>query len=222
VALALSSSKSTNSHTRAAAVDLLKTLLSKHSDPAYTELTVSELLALPKAGKTSGPDHRVALYSMLGLVPPTFAVSASIVEIAVPLLAKETHEGACAVLASTIPPHISFLLRNDTPLSPSIVALIAKEMNSSKPPLRRAFCFLIGASFWSSSDLPSAACLALASAILPSLEANLKTVATNPLNSTAGPLEGYIALAVLLGPFRRSGKFGRVVFRFTSPLSENR
>jgi hypothetical protein len=219
VALALSSSKSTNSHTRAAAVDLLKTLLSKHSDPTYTELTVSELLALPKAGKTSGPDHRVALYSMLGLVPPTFAVSASIVEIAVPLVAKETHESACTVLASTIPPHISFLLRNDTPLSPSIVALIAKEMNSSKPPLRRAFCFLIGASFWSSSD---PACLALASAILPSLEANLKTVATNPLNSTAGPLEGYIALAVLLGPFRRSGKFGRVVFRFTSPLSENR
>jgi hypothetical protein len=33
----------------------------------------------------------------------------------------------------------------------------------------------------------------------------LKTVSSNPLNLAAGPLEGYVALAVLLGPMSRLG-----------------
>jgi hypothetical protein len=50
--------------------------------------------------------------------------------------------------------------------------------------------------------------------VLPSFETSIKTVAANPLNATAGPLEGYIAIAVLLGPISRSGKFGRPISYF--------
>jgi hypothetical protein len=61
-----------------------------------------------------------------------------------------------------------------------------------------------------------------AKSLLPSLENNLKSVVTNPLNSSAGPLEGYIAVAVLLGPLSQTKKFSKsncqIFFRNTKML----
>jgi hypothetical protein len=172
------------------------------------ELVATELLALPKSGKTTGPDHRVVLYSMLALVPPAFPISVTIVQMAVPLLAKETHEAASGTLASALPSHIRFLLCSETPLPVEATSMIAKETNSNKPATRRAFCSLIGASLWQHSNVQSAAYLGLAEAVLPSLESNLRAMSSNPLNPHAGPLDGYIATALMLAPLHRSGHFG--------------
>jgi hypothetical protein len=47
--------------------------------------------------------------------------------------------------------------------------------------------------------------------LLPAFEGILKAVAMNPLGSATGPSagEGYVALAVMLGPVFRQGIFGR-------------
>jgi hypothetical protein len=100
-----------------------------------------------------------------------------------------------------------------------ITSLLAKEMNNAKPVIRRTFCSLVGDIFWTLGDLSSEASQTFARAILPSFETSLKTVVANPLNSTAGPLEGYIAMAVLLGPISRSGKFGLTISCSVIPTS---
>ncbi|KAJ7600549.1 armadillo-type protein [Mycena floridula] len=205
---AVNSTKSTNAVVRAHAIDLFKTIL-KDADSGV-QPAVDEILALPKTGKTVGPDHRVALYTMLGYIPCSQSVSPSIVQTAVPLLAKETHEGAIAALSAALPSHIVLLFQSNKSLSTETISLIAKEMTSSKLPTRRAFCALTGNSLWGESVVTDAA-LSFAKSILVSLENNLKTVSTNPLN--ASPVDGYIALAVLLGPIAGSKAFDDVLSR---------
>lgn len=207
----ISSSKSNNALTRSNSIELFKALISHSNDDDplnLASLAVSELLALPKTGKTGGPDHRVALYSMLTFLSSGSGVSSSLVESTIPLLAKETHEAATAVLAAALPPHVVFLLSSST-LSPDVIQLIAKEMSSAKPAVRKAFSGLAGAIFFHEADIISKENgVAFAKTVVPSFESSLKTVSSNPLNSPGGPFEGYVALAVLLGPLSRSGKFG--------------
>ncbi|KAH9944598.1 armadillo-type protein [Amylocystis lapponica] len=203
----LNSARSTNSIVRENATSLFRVLVKKTSVASDAELAVSELLTLPKAGKTSGPEHRVALYTMLGYLTPMPSLSNAIVQTALPLLAKETHDAAISVLASSLTSHLVACLRGDGDLADDVMGLITREMNSSKPATRRSFCCLVGDAYWSLGDLVSDASQTFARALLPAFETNLKTVAANPLNSVTGPLEGYTALAVVLGPFSRSGKF---------------
>jgi hypothetical protein len=108
----LTNAKSSNATVRAYSVDLFKVLMSNNPTDTAPELAVTELLSLPKAGKTTGPDRRIALYSMLACLAPSPAVSTSILP---SLMAKDTHDTATAVLASVLPPHIVFLLWADTP-----------------------------------------------------------------------------------------------------------
>ena len=66
----ISSSKSTNPLVRSNSTNLFKALIS-HNDPhSLSRLAVPELINLPKSGKSAGPDHRVALYSMLAALTP--------------------------------------------------------------------------------------------------------------------------------------------------------
>ena len=180
------------------------------SDPDnLSRVAVPDLLSLPKSGKTAGPDHRIALYSMLTFLTPAASVSTALIQSTTSLLAKETHEGAIAVLAAALPRHIIFLLREGSLLS-EITQLIAKEMGSAKPAVRRAFCGLAGSVFFQGQDVVETESGAtFAKALLPSFESSLKTVSSNPLNSSGGPFEGYVAVATLLGPLAQSKKFGR-------------
>ncbi|KAF8057458.1 armadillo-type protein [Lyophyllum atratum] len=168
------------------------------------------LLALPKSDKTAGPDHRVALYSMLAVLPPSPSVSGVLIQTATLLLAKETHEGATAVLASALPARIIFILTSG-PIASEIMHFIAKEMGSAKPGVRRAFCVLAGTVLTGGLDFSSGPALEFAKAVVPALEGSLKTVAGNPLGASGGPLEAHIAAAVLLGPLARTGKFSDVI-----------
>lgn len=208
---ALNSAKSSNALVRQNSVQLFKAIIGRTTRPEDQKLSLDELTALPKASKTTGPDHRTILYTMLGDLIPSPAVSANMLQTALPLLAKETHDQAVLALASSLAPHLVFCLRENIVLPSEILALVAKEMNNSKPVLRRAFCSLTGDAIWALGDLPTQTSLDFAKAVLPALENNLKTVVASPAASPAGPLEGYVAAAVLLGPFHRSGKFGRSI-----------
>ncbi|KAG6884723.1 hypothetical protein C0993_008704 [Termitomyces sp. T159_Od127] len=206
----LNSAKSSNPSTRAGAIELFKTLLPANAPPESTSYAVTELLALPKTGKTTGPDHRIALYTMLAHLVPSPNISDSLVQTTAPLLAKEIHEGATAVLAGALAPHIIFLLKFGT-VAPETTTLIAKEMGNMKPGVRRAFCGLAGTILVGGLDFGEDQVLSFAKVIVPALEGNLKTVAANPLNASAGPLEAYIATTVLFGPLAKTGKFNDVI-----------
>jgi hypothetical protein len=191
---------------------LFKVLIAR-SDPLdpdnLSRVAVPDLLNLPKSGKSAGPDHRISLYSMLAFLAPAAAVSTALIQTTTSLLAKETHEGATSVLAAALPPHIIFLLREGS-LPPEITQLIAKEMSSVKPGVRRAFCGLAGSVFFEGKDiLETESGASLAKTLLPSFELSLKNVSSNPLNSSGGPFEGYVAVAILLGPLAQSKKFGK-------------
>ncbi|THG98438.1 hypothetical protein EW026_g3754 [Hermanssonia centrifuga] len=199
----LNSAKSSNSVVRTTATRLFKTIIEKMDDSTDLKLSLEELLILPKSGKTAGPDHRVALYTMLGYLTPSPSVSPTVVQSTSPLLAKETHDSAVSVLASSLTPHLLFCLRENISIHSDVQTLIAKEMTSAKPPLRRAFCSLTGDAFWQLGELTTEASSDFAKVVFPSYETNLKTVAASPIGSPAGPLEAYIAIAILLGPFAR-------------------
>ncbi|PBK80431.1 hypothetical protein ARMGADRAFT_1092223 [Armillaria gallica] len=202
-------SKSSNAAVRTNSIELFKTIVGNNHMPLVLDITVNELLTLPRTGKTIGLDHRVALYIMLASIPAC-AVSASVVQTTTPLLAKESHDAAVSAFASALRPHIFHLLQSNISLAKDTIALMAKEMNSLKPPIKRAFCALAGNVLWSSENLDMSAWLAFAAAVLPSFESSLKTISNNP---NAGAFEGYIAVAVLLGPLAQAGKFDDAVLR---------
>lgn len=208
----INSAKSSNPVVRTYSIQLFRIIVTHAKSDDLLSSSVSELLSLPKTGKTAGPDHRIALYSMLSFLTPSSNVSTSIVETTTPLLAKETHEAAIAVLASALPPHLIFLLNMGIPISIGTTTLITKEMNNSKPGVRRAFASLSGRVFFEADvDFSTGIAFEFAKAVLPAFESRLKVVAGNPLNSSGGPLEGYIAVAVLLKPFSRTGRFDDLI-----------
>ena len=160
---------------------------------------------------------------MLGVVPSSEAVSTTIVKTALPLLAKETHDAAMSILADSLTPHVVCCLKAETTLPNDTVSVAAKEMTSAKPAVRRAFCSLVGSALWELDDALSPAAVSFAKAVVPAFETNLKTISANPLNATAGALEGYVAVAILLGPLSRSKQFGNLPFsQFRVDLLLNR
>ncbi|GJE94641.1 ARM repeat-containing protein [Phanerochaete sordida] len=209
----VNNAKSSNAIVRTGAIQLFKTVISKASEGSDLKLALDELLTLPRSGKTAGADHRVALYTMLGHLPPSQDVSPAVVEAGPALLTKETHDGAISVLAASLARHIVFCLLENITIPAATQTAIARDMNAAKPPIRRAFSSLVGNVLWELRDLQTQAALDFAKAVLPSLETSLKTVAASPAAPPAGPLEGYIAVALLLGPYHSSGKFEDVVSR---------
>lgn len=207
----LNNAKSTNPIVRTNAAQLFRVIIAKISSSEDLEYTLTELLSLPKAGKTAGPDHRVALYTMVSYLVPSATVSPKVTQAIPSLLAKETHDTAVSILASGFDSHITFCLRKDIAVPADAVTLIVKEMGNTKPAIRRAFFSVAGSAIWNLGDLSTPAALKFAQDVLPALDNSLKTVSGNPLSAPAGPLEGYIAVALLLGPYSRSGKFGTII-----------
>lgn len=213
---ALGCAKSTNPLVRLGTVKLFDTIIQKiDSNEEDVQFATNEVLALPKTSKTAGPDHRSALYSMLGHIPPTSLTSSVIVQNLPSLILKETHEAATSALVASLIPHVVYQLRQDQPIAEDITALLTKEMTSTKPALRRAIFSVVGDVLWSLASLETPAATAFAKGVLPALESNLKTITSNPLS--VGPLEGYIAIALLLGPYYRSGKYGEHFCKFWFP-----
>ena len=206
----LNCSKSGNAIVRSNATELFKVIVSKRAEKQEDlKVAVVEVLALPKAGKTTGPDHRVALYTMLQSLPPSLTTSPEIVLSVPSLLTKETNDVAMEALSTALSSHLSFQLRGDEALPAAVTNVVVKELANTKPQIRRAFYSAVGGAIWSLDSLETEASGALIKAILPVLETSLKNVSANPVGAAAGPLEGYVAIALLLGPLKRSGKHGK-------------
>lgn len=197
----LSASRSSSANTRQGSVDLFRVLASKCRDEATTKATVDELLATLKGGKTSSPEQRASLFAMLAEVRPSASLSPAIAEGVSALLAKESHEGSMQAAARALKEQLGWCLETDVEIAASIAAAINKEVQNAKPPLRKAVCLALGAMFWSlpASLNATAQAKKLGESLLPGFEANLKNASTNTLTSPAGPLEGYIAVAILEG-----------------------
>ena len=209
----LNGAKSSNATVRSQSGRLFAVLVDREgTEDVAMSLAVVELAALPKAGKTTGADHRIALYGMLRSVKPTLTVASTIISTLPSLLTKETNDFASSLLAQTLAPHIAFRLRENQAVDPDVTSVIVRDMSGPKPALRRAFCTIAGNALWHLGNDPTDAARQFATAVFPAFETNLKTISANPLNSVAGPLEGYVALAVLLGPgFRlQIPKYGEV------------
>ena len=189
-------------------------MVQKNTDQGNVDLCLDEILGPAKAGKTSGPDHRSSLYTMLSFLPSSEQTSKTLAETAPHLLAKETSDAVAPLFTSLLVQHLVCLLKAGTPLPKETISSIVKEMTSSKPALRRAMCALTGSVLWDCSETTNEAVQLFMTAVIPTLEAGLKSVASNPLNVPAGPIEGYIALASLLGPLSRFPQFGGHFFFF--------
>ncbi|KAI0077211.1 ARM repeat-containing protein [Panus rudis PR-1116 ss-1] len=209
----LNSARSTNAVTRSTACQLFKAIIAKTQDPADLDLALTELLTLPKAGKTAGPDHRVTLYTMISSLVPSRAISPKVIQALPALLTKETHDAAVSILSTGLSPHLALCLREDITLPADAVSVIVKELNSAKPVIRRAFVTSVGNALWDLGELSTSTSHKFAQDILPALESSLKTVSANPVSAPAGPLEGYVAVALLLGPYARSRKFDDAISR---------
>lgn len=169
---------------------------------------------------------------MLGALSPTAHVSPTLVEADVPLISKETHEGALSLLA--VKRHLGWLFspgddstergkdsgRGVPQAATAATALIVKEMESAKPVMRRAFCLLADGALWDAGNgagTGSSEAEAFTKAVLPALESSFKNVAANPVGAPGGPVEAYVALACLLGLIKRFGALGKST-PFTSRL----
>lgn len=204
------SCKSSNPSTRSNSVTLFQVLLSHSNDESNEEHCANELILPAKTGKTTGADHRIALYSMLGSISPSTIISQVLLENAPPLLIKEANDQAITLLSGNLVTHLAFLLNNDIAPPRESLSILVREMNGSKPALRRSACALIGNVLYDCASVRSAALDRFLDAVVPAFEANLKAISANPLTSPAGPLEGYVALASLLRPpIYQNAKFGR-------------
>ena len=198
--------KSANTEIRTNSITLFKITVGKATNEGK-EAALTELLKLAQAGKAIGPDRKV-LYSMFGVLSSSAQLSPVVVKSVPALLAKETNEAALPVLATSLTPHFIFHVRENLPVPDEVLKLLVAEMQNAKPTARRAFVSLVGETFWALGDLTTTSAITLARAVVSAFESSLKSVATNPLNASAGPVEGYVAAAILLGPLSRSGVFG--------------
>ncbi|KAG1734519.1 armadillo-type protein [Suillus lakei] len=212
----LNSAKSNNPVVRTNATKLFKVLISKDVDSTSVNTALTDVLALPKTGKTTGPEHRLTLYAMLAAMPPSAEVSATVVQNVPQLLVKETNDTAVGVLASIMAIHLTFILKANIEVPADAMTVIAKEMTNTKPIIRRAFVSITGSALWNVDAVGTDAVLAFSTGITSALETNLKVVTANPLTAAVGPLEGYVALALLMGPLTNTGKFGNIIARNAS------
>ncbi|GAA5925263.1 hypothetical protein JCM3775_006409 [Rhodotorula graminis] len=203
----LAPTKSVSAPTRAAATRVFATLFSSpslsSSGGESDLLPVAEQVYAPlRTGKTTSPDHRTTLYTLLGALPASATVSPEVVATALGALAKESNEATFAALMRALEVHLPRALEADVAVPQAHVAALVKSLGDTKPALRRRAQAALGSVFWALEHGEAAAQVtgaerAFAEDLAPAWEAALKTVATNLLNSPSGPLEGYVAVAVL-------------------------
>lgn len=199
----LSASKSSNAETRSKSVDLFRATISHASDPSVQLKIATEVLALPKTGKSASAEHRVSLFHMSKSLPPSDTLSVQTVETLVPIIAKENNEAALVALCDNFEVHLAHILSSSSSLPSATSAALAKELNSTKVSTRRALSSGIASAIWKVGHddvtfTPEGE--QLVSTLAPAFEANLNTASANPASTPAGFLEGYAASALALGP----------------------
>ena len=230
VSIALGAAKSGNSRVRDYAEVLFTVVSQKSVSPEIDTYCSNEIIGLAKSGKTTGPDHRLSLYRMLHSVGASSETSPFVLDALSPLLSKETNDAATQALVASVSPHIRFHLQNDIALPSAVLSTLTRELNGSKIALRRAMVSMIGDVLFSchESHTSTGVFRSLIETLIPAFSANIKAVSNNPLSAPAGPLEGYVALACLLGVVASGTEGGELLrvrdklLRLTSYLKKNR
>lgn len=181
-------SKSTNPAVRGGACRLFDILV-RRADAQASEKVIKSLAESLKSGKSISADQRAARATMLSSVQPG-PFSDAIVQAVIALLPKETNEAALQSLMATFALHAPSLLNAATA---DTAKVLVKGMSEAKAPLRKSVCAGVGQALWSSQVTAEP----FQDALLPALDNNFKNATTNPLTNPAGPLEGYIATALL-------------------------
>ncbi|KXN82440.1 Translational activator gcn1 [Leucoagaricus sp. SymC.cos] len=172
---------------------------------------LAQIISSSKSSNALTRSSAIKLFQTISTSASTHGVLA-VNEFATPLLAKEPNEGATAALASSLGAHVIFLLKNDSDKLKDVTQLLVKEMNNTRPAVKRAFVSLAGEIFYEGGDfLEGEKGVAFAKALEPAFETSLKNVSGNAINNPAGAFEGYVAIAVLLGPLLRPGQFSDMI-----------
>lgn len=217
----LAASKSTSAPTRTAAVHLFSVLYGVGDEVDLLPVH-EQIAALFKGGKTASPDHRTTLYTMLASLPTSPKLSSDLVGTVLSLLPKESNETTVAAMMRVVAFHLPAAILGGNALPAAQITALVKAMQEPKPNIRRALHSTVGSALWaleSDKEKVNPAAVALAEGLLPGFESALKTVTANPLNSPSGPLEGYVAVAVLKGRLGRWGvkKIGELLSNAASP-----
>ena len=183
----------------------MSVLLSRCSDTSIREKIVTEILSLPKTGKTASAEHRATLFAMLRDVQPSEGVSAIVVDTLVPLISKEANEAAMHHLGAALAMHLEYIVKGGVKVSDATTGLIVKEMAGPKIGTRRLLSSALGRAIWAVYPTTDSTTFApesekLITALLPSLETNLATASANTPANPTGFLEGHVAVARALGP----------------------
>ncbi|MBW0479310.1 hypothetical protein O181_019025 [Austropuccinia psidii MF-1] len=205
-----SASLSSNSETRNSAQAFFEVLF-RDLDSEIIIPLAAETVSYPlKMGKTANPEHRATLLNMLACLKPSMSSSPTLIKLCCEMLSKETNENALKGVATTIQQHLKFLLDVRAEIDPFSIHAITKSMQDPKPIIRKTACLAIGLALWRSSqsfchstaDFPVALPIdsQFQSSLARAFEVNLKNASTNPLASVAGPIEGYVAIALCGSP----------------------
>ncbi|CAE6418409.1 unnamed protein product [Rhizoctonia solani] len=225
IAPALNATKSTNPAARSGSIRAIKLLLAPPSSktplpgapPDTTPLSNPEeiyaqniqaardLILTPlQTAKTSSADHRATLIAISSALPESQGKAAGVLNSVIPAVAKDGKEDGWVPVGALL----KTALAQNEEISKEVVAVLTKEMSSSKVPVRRAVCAAVGNALWelgAQAESWTPAASTFLAALSPALEANLKTASATPLNLPAGPLEGYVAAAM---GFAKGGKDG--------------
>ncbi|KAK8869849.1 hypothetical protein IAR55_000417 [Kwoniella newhampshirensis] len=201
----LSSSKSSNPETRSKAVILVRAIAQRCSDEKVQAKIATEILALPRTGKTASPEHRASLLIMVTDLPTSDAVSSTVVDTLPALIAKEGNEPAFHALCAALIPHLSYILTSTKAMSSTSSVTLSKELIAARISTRRGLSHAIGQAIWSVTEKQQQFSVEgenLVGILVPALETNLKAAATCLPANGAGFLEGYVPLALALGPLK--------------------
>lgn len=197
----LNAAKSTNPVVRSGSTSLFGALFLRPTPESDLKAVVELVLALPLTGKSTGPDHRQALYSMLKSVKPGPNVSPYLSEVLVPLMEKETNDGALGAIAEALPKHIANILKESKSLSPTTTSIMVKELGSPKAHSKRALLSLMGQVFWQISREQNGEQIqhldSLFSALRPALEKGIKEASTT-VSNTSSAVDAWIAVLIFL------------------------
>jgi hypothetical protein len=195
----LSSTKSTNASVRAGAVSLFESVLSREISEDDTKQVIESILNPAITGKSTGPDHRQALYATLACIQPNTTVSTYLVETLLPLMEKETNDNNLFVLSDVLPKHIVFTLRNTGSFRTESLNIMVKEMGSTKAASKKAMTLVAGQTFWqlSRDEKGVEGTEKLLESLRPILDKNLKESPTTSL-AGSGPVDAWVTVVILL------------------------
>ncbi|RUS31239.1 hypothetical protein BC938DRAFT_478212 [Jimgerdemannia flammicorona] len=207
----LSHLRATSEVVRTDAMTLWKTISSAAKQSTSLVSVVADVSKLLTSGKVSSWEHRVILYQALASLNANAHVDVSkkAAEGYLAMITKEANETAMAAAIEGLGAHLGVLIAShDTADVKDVVEKAVKVavdgLASSKVGARKSWADVVGTIVWDhgASLSPSETLRTQAPRFLTPLLATFEKIAANPLAWKDGPLEGYVAVAIISGRIR--------------------